>query len=239
MLYSPGKGVWKIIVSDAKDLNLPIQVRNCNGAYTGKLNPEVTHESCIIRAHSSVKPDLPLTLPHLPSEIFQLLGLPVWVLDLVHLLEPISAGNNLLSEWTNREETAIWSWVGKIWCQHSVARRSLVQYVQLLTCRAEWRTRFRQEKAKRKTRRALEQQRGDLTHWRARKMSWISPSTCSSSGLMGTSLAIDSLLSLGLNPLLDLRLRLAWSAQFKGQHLLLSSCSPRHCDGGEEGGGWS
>ena len=48
----------------------------------------------IIRAHGSVQQDLPLALPHLPSELLQLLGLPVRVLDLVDLLEPIPAANS-------------------------------------------------------------------------------------------------------------------------------------------------
>jgi hypothetical protein len=39
-------------------------------------------------------PDSPLAFPHLAGEILQLLGLPVGVLDLVHLLEPISAASS-------------------------------------------------------------------------------------------------------------------------------------------------
>ena len=57
-----------------------------------KLSPE--HCIIIVIARSSVRPDLPLALPHLPGEIFQLLGLPVGVLDLVYLLEPIPAAAN-------------------------------------------------------------------------------------------------------------------------------------------------
>jgi hypothetical protein len=45
------------------------------------------------RWQGSGRPNLPLALPHLPSELLQLLGLPVGVLDLVDLLEPIPAAS--------------------------------------------------------------------------------------------------------------------------------------------------
>jgi hypothetical protein len=71
----------------------------------------------------------------------------------------------------------------------------------------------------------------DLTHWSARKMSRISPSTCSSSGLMGTSLAMAGWLDPLLYPV---------SCGSRRRRLLcLVRCgaapSPRHSGGG----GWS
>ena len=81
---------------DAKDLKLFSQVRNCS------------HKSLASTEHKHI----PLALPHFASEIFQLLGLPVGVLDLVHLLEPISAANSITrnktiyqNEPTNKEVT--------------------------------------------------------------------------------------------------------------------------------------
>jgi hypothetical protein len=47
---------------------------------------------------SGAEPNPPFALPHFGSEIFQLFGLPVGVLDLVDLLEPVSAANSSITQ---------------------------------------------------------------------------------------------------------------------------------------------